>query len=80
MAIAYPTLMASHADFLARWKAHGRPTQAFRTPCCNERLETTAPDDRREKWDSLTTCPYCGGMFMKVVTANSVSVRMAEMG
>lgn len=47
------------------WKGH---RHSFRTPCCGKKLTVPAPSDKWEKWDSMTVCPHCNSLFLKVVT------------
>lgn len=68
-----------HADYLAKWKAEGKPVLSYEAPCCGSPLETTAPSDG-ETWDSFTTCPQCGELHFKVVTAKDVTARVLEGG
>lgn len=66
-------LLQSHNDYIRRARAGGANILRYVTPCCGKDLETTAPKDA-QVWDSLTSCPYCGKIFMKVCRHYSVSV------
>ena len=60
-------LRRRHDAYMAAWKLHGRPSLSYVTPCCGQALETTAPSDPRDVWDSLCTCPCCGELYFKWV-------------
>lgn len=64
-------LKEQHEAHIAGVIASGGRVLEYTTPCCGKPLTTQAPI-RGETWDSLTACPYCDGLFMKVVTAESV--------
>ena len=57
--------------FIAKVKAHGGRLLQFPCPCCHKEIETLAPSGR-SVWDTLATCPFCEGTFIKVVTATGV--------
>jgi hypothetical protein len=61
------TLRRQHDAYIAGVIAKGGHVLTFDTPCCDEPMTTTAPRTS-ETWDSLTTCPHCGEMFMKIVS------------
>lgn len=71
-----PTLLHKHKDYIRRARADDANIILYVTPCCGKDLETTAPKDS-QVWDSLTSCPYCGQLFMKVCRRFSVSVSLA---
>lgn len=72
-------LLQRHRDYIRRARAGGANIHPYRAPCCGKDLETTAPKDA-QVWDSLTNCPYCGKLFMKVCRRFSVSVSLAPRG
>lgn len=68
-------LLKSHKDYLDRCRTGGARVLAFRTPCCGVTMETVVPKNG-ETWDSLTTCPYCGDLFMKISRREKVVALM----
>jgi hypothetical protein len=70
-------LRRRHEEYMIAWRQSGKPTRNYETPCCGKEIETTAPSND-ETWDSLTTCPWCGDLHMKVVTRHAV--RTARVG
>lgn len=71
-------LLALHNDYIARAKSNGARILKFNAPCCNGLLETTAPKGAKEQWDSLTRCPHCDQLFMKVVTRGKALGHMLD--
>lgn len=69
------TLKQQHAEFIARHKQQGGRVLAFGCPKCAEQIETpAAPKD--EPWDSLTNCPHCHALYMKLVTDKTAEGRL----
>ncbi len=64
-----------HEAWIANWKASGRNARGYSAPCCHRRIETAAPSNG-ETWDSFVTCPHCGSLHFKFVTAKSVRARI----
>lgn len=62
------TLLERHTEYVDRAKLHGAPAGVLVTPCCIQRLECLVPREVGQQWDSLMTCPHCGGMFMFIAT------------
>jgi hypothetical protein len=69
-------LAAAHAAHIDRARAHGGRVLTYAPPCGCPSTETPAPKDRRQTWDSLTTCVHCGALSMKIVTHDSVECRV----
>ncbi|OVZ94895.1 hypothetical protein CBW58_02140 [Yersinia frederiksenii] len=61
--------------FIARVKERGRKVLKFSCPHCHEEIETPAAP-QGDVWDSISTCPFCEGMFVKYVNHSSVTVRL----
>ena len=66
-------LFMAHEQFMKKARIAGNKILGYTTPCCGTILDTVVPKDSRV-WDSLTSCPHCGGLFMKVCDTNSVTV------
>ena len=66
------TLLQQHDDYVARVKASGAPTRTYRTPCCGKELEDPVPHEPGDQWDSLTQCPHCNALYMKVARADAI--------
>lgn len=54
---------------------NGAKTIAYSCPACNHELITQAAG-KSEVWDSISTCPYCGKVYLKVTNHDRVSVRL----
>lgn len=65
--------LMQYAAFMSGWTGNVRNLE---TPCCGNSLSVRAPGDSTEQWDSLVDCPYCGQMFMKVVTSTAAEGRI----
>lgn len=63
--MANPTLMQLYTEYNDRLKAEGIKLIAFSCPSCNESIETR-PAPKGDTWDTLSNCPHCGSMFMKI--------------
>lgn len=60
-------LRRANAAFIAKIKAAKKRVVVFDSPCCGNSIETpAAPTGAR--WDSLSICPHCGSLFMKITT------------
>lgn len=65
-----------HAAYIAKAKARGDRVLSYSPPCGCPEIETLAPKDPRQTWDSLTTCIHCGALSMKIVTHDTVECRV----
>lgn len=63
--MATATLMQRYTEYNDRLKAQGVKLIAFACPACNQNIETReAP--KGDVWDTLSDCPHCNAMFMKI--------------
>lgn len=60
--------------FISRVKERGGKVLMFSCPHCHEEIETPAAP-LGHVWDSISTCPFCSGMFVKFATHSSVSTK-----
>lgn len=67
-----------YMKYMRRWKKCGKPIHVLETPCCVEKLEVPAPSSAQQ-WDSLVECPFCGQMFMKIVTQDRAVGKTLEL-
>lgn len=58
--------------YFERVRAAGARILAYKCPNCKESIDTVAPNTKRERWDTMTTCPHCHHLHWKVVKCNSV--------
>ena len=65
------TLKQKHEEYIAKVKADGGKTLTFKAPCCGQEIEDLAGREG-QTWDTLTSCPHCGAMFMKITTATEI--------
>lgn len=65
-------LLTLHRRYIKNAKAGGFHIKAFTTPCCQEELEAVVPEVPEVVWDTLTMCPYCGALFLKLATNEKV--------
>lgn len=66
------TLKQKHEAYIAKIKAGRGKTLTFKAPCCGAEIEDRAAL-KGETWDTLTTCPHCGELFMKVATSTKIT-------
>jgi hypothetical protein len=69
------TLLTRYTEFVERAKASRTPLVKFSCPACSQGIETI-PAPKGVVWDSLTTCPHCEAMFMKVISGISVEATL----
>lgn len=60
-----------HSAFMKRCIEGGMGILRFPCPACGSEIETLAAT-RDEVWDSLSICPECNAIFMKVVNGTTV--------
>jgi hypothetical protein len=70
------SLLQQHLAYIERVRGHCR-ILAYSPPCCGVTTETTAPGGD-DVWDSLTVCPHCGVLGMKIVTHDKVAIELLE--
>ncbi|AGZ38101.1 MAG: hypothetical protein ACOKSU_21940 [Pseudomonas sp.] len=63
--MATATLMQRYTEYNDRLKAQGIKLIAFECPACKQSIETQ-PAPNGDVWDTLSECPHCNAMFMKV--------------
>ncbi|BBR57891.1 MULTISPECIES: hypothetical protein [unclassified Klebsiella] len=51
------------------------PLATYKCPCCAHEVKTMTNEDG-EKWDSFTSCPFCGGVYFKIVMGNNVTTQI----
>lgn len=59
------TLMKAYTECNDRLKAGGAKLVSFPCPACNSGIETL-PAPKGEQWDSLSSCPHCEALYMKI--------------
>lgn len=70
-------LKQRHAAWIARAKANGATILSYRVPCCDATMEDRAAGPG-ERWDILATCPHCGGLYLKISTADAITALLPE--
>lgn len=63
--MAAASLMHRYTEYNDRLKAQGIKLIAFACPCCTKSIETR-PAPRGELWDTLSSCPHCNALYMKI--------------
>jgi len=63
--MATGTLMQRYTEYNDRLKAKGIKLITFACPSCGQSIET-GPAPEGDVWDTLSDCPHCNAMFMKV--------------
>jgi hypothetical protein len=71
------TLLTRYTAFVERAKASRTPLVKFSCPACRQVIETI-PAPKGEVWDSLSTCPHCEALFMKVISETSVEATLPQ--
>lgn len=72
------TLKQKHDEFIAKVKATGAKTLIYTAPCCGKSIEDRAAP-KGDKWDTLSTCPYCNEIYMKVSTSTVITATLVEL-
>lgn len=65
------SLKEKHEAYIAKVRAGGSKTAFYSTPCCRKELEDRLGEKGRV-WDTLAVCPYCGTVYLKVITATRI--------
>jgi hypothetical protein len=60
-----------------RLRAKGVTLLPYVVPCCGSTLESRAAE-AGGRWDTLATCPECGGLYMKISTADKIEALVPE--
>lgn len=68
------TLKQRYQDFVSRCRANGTSLLRFTCPRCDSNIKTLATP-QGEEWGSISTCPFCDAVFMKVVTDADVEIQ-----
>lgn len=71
MATGTTTLLQRYTEYNDRLKAQGITLIAFECPACNQSIETQ-PAPKGDVWDTLSECPHCNAMFMKITDGKEV--------
>ena len=71
------SLLQRHLEYIEAVRAKGRRVLAYAPPCCGTVTETPVPHDSA-MWETLTVCPHCGELGMKVVTRDTVAIHLLE--
>lgn len=69
---ATPTLLQRYTEYNNRLKSQGITFIEFACPGCRQTLEAR-PAPRGEQWDTLSQCPYCEALFMKITEGTKIS-------
>lgn len=62
--------------YFARVRDSGARILSYACPGCQASIDTVAPTDVDECWDTATLCPFCEYMHFKIVRHDSVEVRV----
>lgn len=58
-------LRRRHDEWLAKAAARGDKLLTYKVPCCGGGMQDRAAPEG-EVWDTLATCPHCGGHYLKI--------------
>lgn len=67
--------VAEYNAYIERLNANGIALASFQCPACEHEMLTQATD-HGEQWDSLSICPYCGSIFLKITRGDKVEARL----
>lgn len=67
-------LKQDYRVFISRCRANGAPLLRFKCPQCNRDIETLAAT-QGDEWNSISICPFCNAIYMKVVTDADVEIQ-----
>lgn len=71
------TLLDRYTAYNERLKAQGLKFLSFDCPKCGEGIETQRAT-RGDTWDTLSTCPHCEALFMKITTHKKAVGRLPQ--
>lgn len=60
-----------------RLRSEGKKLLGYKCPHCEAELETQRAT-RGDTWDTLATCPFCGGLYMRWTTHYSVRTQVPK--
>jgi hypothetical protein len=66
------SLKKKHDDFISKLKEKGIKTFTYHCPLCKDPIEDRLATIG-ETWDSLSTCPSCEKIYVKITTHESVA-------
>ncbi len=66
--------ITEYYDHIKRLTTNKVALASFQCPACEHDLLTQATDPG-EQWDTFSTCPYCGSVFLKITRGDKVEVR-----
>lgn len=72
------TLKERYLSYFARVRTAGAHILNYTCPCCQASIDTVAPTDVDECWDTATLCPFCEHMHFKIVRHASVEAVVLE--
>jgi hypothetical protein len=70
-------LKLKHDEYIAKCRAAGDKLVAYRVPCCGGLLETRAAP-RGEVWDTVSQCPHCGHLYIKLTRGSEIEALSME--
>ncbi len=70
-------LKKKHDAYIAMCRERGDKLVAYRVPCCGGLLETRAAA-RSETWDTMSQCPHCGGLYLKITKGDRVTALLPD--
>lgn len=67
-----------YTEYLEKLHNLGKRTTAYNCPSCNGEIQTQiAP--KGDKWDTLSACPHCDALHMKITTGSKATAHAVEM-
>lgn len=70
-------LKISYENFLTAVRNNNIKTGSYSCPSCKKDIEAMVPEND-EIFDSLSTCPHCGEIFMKVVHSDKIIISSTD--
>jgi|GEM_PF-6809486 len=64
-------------EYNAKLRADGIKLLSYVVPCCGATQESRE-NNTGGRWTTLATCTECGGMYMKITTAEGVTALIPE--
>lgn len=78
-AVAKAKRIAVHTSYFNRARELGIVLTAYKCPSCNSAVATQAAPDG-ETWDTLSECPYCAELHMKITTGDNARAIKLDTG
>lgn len=71
-------LKNKYHKYIEKVRASGASILSYDCPACKKSIETEAPSNTNECWDTITICPHCDGLHFKIVRHDSAQAKVVS--